>query len=552
MKYLKLFKNKLFSGFILILILISVFYFLNSADNHLKDIVTYTVKKVDLPITIHESGNLVALKSTKIINQVPGRRAILEVVEEGTEITEEDVKKGKVLVKLDSDDLETQRDQMLITVENSYASYLNAQENLEIVKKENDSMIKAAELKVTFAKMDLEKYLGDKLANEIIEKRNKGEEINYKEIINSEKLGGEALNKKRQLENNIDLAKEEVIRAQNELDWSKKLAEKGYITKNELEADQLSLKQKGVNLEQAQLSFQLFINYEFSKNVEQLLSDYTEAVAELERTKAKCKSRLIQAESDLKSKKASYRLNEKRLAELETDIENCTIRATAPGFVTYSTTAGGGFRALIQGVTIQPGATVWQSQELLVIPDFNSMGVDVKVHEASIQKISLGQIANVKVSSIPNKVFKGKVIQISNMPDQSLKMLNPDVNVYVVKIELMDKDKAMKPGMNADVEILIKELKNVIAVPIVSVNFEKGKAYCEVFERGKNIVKRYVELGESSETMVEIKEGLKEGDIVVLSYKGPTKGAVKKEEMVERGKIEPKPSEKETKNERPK
>ncbi|MGB9677506.1 MAG: efflux RND transporter periplasmic adaptor subunit, partial [Candidatus Ratteibacteria bacterium] len=259
---------------------------------------------------------------------------------------------------------------------------------------------------------------------------------------------------------------------------------------------------------------------------------------ELERTKAKAKSRLIQAESDLKSKKATYQLNVKRLDELEKNIANCTIVATAPGFVTYSTSASG-FRALIQGVQIQPGASVLQSQELLVLPDFNSMGVDVKVHEASIQKISIGQNANVKVSSIPNKVFKGKIVQISNMPDQSLKTLNPDINVYVVKVELIDKDKAMRPGMNADIEILIKELKNVIAVPIVAVNFEKGNPYCEVLQ-GRNIIRKNIKLGESSETMIEVKEGLKEGDVVVLSYKGPTKGTVKKEEMAERGKIETK------------
>lgn len=518
--------------------MIFVFSFINTESKKLKDVVTYTVKKMDLPITVHESGNLIALKTTKIINQVPGRRSILEVVDEGTEITEEDVKKKKVLMILDSQDLETERDQLLITVENSYASYLNAQENFEIVKKENDSMLKNAELKVKFAKMDLEKYLGAKLAEEAIEKRGKGENIDYKELINSEKLAGEALNKKRQLENNIDIAKEEVIRAQNQLDWSRKLAEKGYITKNELEADQLSLKQKEVNFEQAQLSFQLFLNYEFPKNVEELLSNYTEAVAELERTKAKCNSRLVQAESDLKSKKATYKLNEKKLEDIERDIANCTIVATTPGFVTYPTTTGG-FRALISGSQIQQGATVYQFQELLNLPDFNSMGVEVKVHEASIQKLSIGQIANVKVSSIPNKVFKGKIIQISNMPDQALKMLNPDVNVYSVKIELIDKDKAMRPGMSADVEILVKELKNVLCVPVVAINFEKGESYCEVIE-GKNIVRKKVKIGESSDTMVEIKDGLKEGDIVVLSYKGPTKGTVKKEEMGEKGKIETK------------
>ncbi|MFN4227805.1 MAG: hypothetical protein ACK4F0_06670, partial [Candidatus Ratteibacteria bacterium] len=81
MKYLKIFKNKIFLGFILILILFFSFSFFNSRSKEAKNIVSYIVKKIDLPITIHESGNLVALKTTKIINQVPGRRSILEVIE---------------------------------------------------------------------------------------------------------------------------------------------------------------------------------------------------------------------------------------------------------------------------------------------------------------------------------------------------------------------------------------------------------------------------------------------------------------------------------------
>lgn len=526
-KLILLLRNKYFRIGILLLIFLFILNRFVSGKRKTGELITYRVRRQDLVISVIEGGSLTPLRSQKIVNQVPGRRNILEVVEEGTRITEEDVKNRKVLIKLDSEDLEEKAKQLRISVENSWASYMEAQQNLEILKKQNESDIKKAELNVKFTKMDLEKYLGGKLADKVIKER----EIDYMELIKNPELGGEALKRKRELENKIALAKEEVERAKDRVEWSEKLAKRGYITNSELEADKLSLKQKEVDLEQAKLEYELFLNYDFPKKVEELLSEYTEALSELERVKARCKSKLIQAEANVKSKKATYLMNKNRLKEIEKQIKNCTIIATQPGFVIYATSS----RPWRVESPIQPGTTVRQFQELLVLPDLSSMGVEVKIHESSIEKVKPGQKAIIKVDAFPEKIFTGTVKKIALMPDPMLKWLNPDINVYVAQIAFDKSYEFLKPGMSAEVEIIIKKLKNVIAIPVTALIFKGKKIYCNLLQ-GRRLIMRELKLGESNDVMVEVKEGLKEGDIVVIGQ-GEIAPSMKEKEFQKKGKF---------------
>lgn len=523
----KLFRSKIFILAVIVVASLLVINSIQQEKKKLKQFVTTTVKRKDLVISVIEGGNLKALKSQKIINEVPGTRSILEVVPEGTQITEEDVKKGTVLIKLDSKDIENDLDQQKIQLETSYAAYKQAEENLEIQKKQNESDINQAQLKVKFARMDIEKYLGAEIAGKLLTEKTGN--INYGQLLKSPELGGDALNKKRQYENEIDLAKEELARAQDTVDWSSKLAEKGYVTKSELEADKLALQQKSVSLEQAKLDYQLFIDYDFPRQVEQLLSNYREAVAELDRTKSKCQSRIIQAEADVKSKKATYLLTKTRLDTTLANLEKCTIRATQPGFVVYATTG----RMFVESI-IQPGTSVRMYQELLNLPDFSTMGVEVKIHESSVEKVKEGLPAIIKVDAFPNQIFTGKVKSISLMPDPTLKWLNPDLNVYVAQISFDKSYDYLRPGMSAQVEIIVKTLKNVLTIPLVAVNFSEGKAYVNVLN-GKNIETRQIEIGESNEKEVEVKKGLKEGEVIVISAIAKTTEAKtqKKEEKIQ-------------------
>ncbi len=523
----KILKNKIFYLIFVLIAGIVILGKVNVQKRKNSSLVLYEVKKQNLIISVVEGGNLTALQSQKIINEVPGSRTILEVVDEGIQITEEDVKNGKILVKLDSKDLEDRKEQLKLTVENSLAALTDGEQRLEILKKQNVSDITQAELKVKFAEMDLKKYLGDALAESIVDR---SEEINFAVLIKSDNLGGEALNKKRALETKIDLAKEEVARAKDKVEWSQRLSEKGYVTKMELEADKLSLQQKDVSQEQAELEYQLFLKYDFTKQVEKLLSDYEEAGSELQRVKATAESKMIQEQANLRSKKSTHILNTNNLRDVEKNIEKCIIKATNQGFVTYATSS----RPWSSQSPIQPGTTVRQYQELFDLPDFESMGVTVKIHESSVKKITQGLSAKVRVDAFPDELLTGKVEKIALMPDPTLKFLNPDINVYVTEISLDRSIAFLKPGMTAQVEILVKELKDVITIPVNAVSFKAEQSYCSIL-KGRSITDRKIELGDSSDTMVEVKSGLAEREKVVIQPGISITSAIKKTELEERG-----------------
>ena len=577
----KIAKNKflwigvLFSLFLLIFLASAAF----RGKQRARGFITYQVERQDLVISVIEGGNLKALRSQNIINEVPGQRAILEIVDEGVRITDEDVKNGKVLIKLDSKDLKERSEQLGIDAESGWASFLEAQENLEIQKEENKSNIRQAELKVRFAGMDLEKYLGEKLGGEIVEKErlnysklkekddsekeegdpqegvgvaeeeaiqaeektgktdSAGEEggsFNYSELIEDSELGGEAVSKKTEIQSNIDLAKEEGARAEDKVEWSEKLAKEGYVTKSELSADMLSLKQKVISLERAQLARELFVKYDFPKRVEELISGYRESLSELGRTKAKAQSKIIQAEASVRSREVSYLQKKNSLGDTKEHLSKCIIKATQPGIVIYATSS----RPFRSQEPMQPGTVIRQRQEMLSLPDFSTMGVEVRIHESAVEKVIAGQKVVVKVDAFPEKVFSGVVNKIAQMPDPTMKWMNPDIQVYVAEIALDESHDSLKPGMSAQVEIVVEELEDVLAIPLLAVSFGEKGPTCNILKKGK-IITRDIELGASNEEMVETKKGLEKNEVVLFLPGGITY-EVKKKPRAEQGKFEQK------------
>jgi len=90
-------------------------------------------------------------------------------VDEGYQVTEEDVKNGKVLVELDSSDLQKQIVQQEVLYQQALANLTDSQQNYEIQLNQNASDIQAAEQKARFARMDFDKFLGDTVTAKIIE-----------------------------------------------------------------------------------------------------------------------------------------------------------------------------------------------------------------------------------------------------------------------------------------------------------------------------------------------------------------------------------------------
>ncbi len=129
---------------------------------------TYTVQRGDLPIVVNDSGSLEALHSEIVKSRVEGQATIISIIPEGTIITDEDVKNGKVLVELDSSEIREKLTQQEVTFATAEAAYKQAKELFDIEKSSADSKTMQGELNVRFGKMDLEAYVGLALAQDAL------------------------------------------------------------------------------------------------------------------------------------------------------------------------------------------------------------------------------------------------------------------------------------------------------------------------------------------------------------------------------------------------
>ena len=94
--------------------------------------------------------------------------------------------------------------------------------------------------------------------------------------------------------------------------------------------------------------------------------------------------------------------------------------------------------------------------------------------------------------------------------------MNPDLKVYSTDILIDGTHDFLKTGMSAKVEIIIKELKDVISVPIQAVINQEGKKICYV-AKGNRSQAREVATGDFNDNFVEITQGLSPGEKVLLN-----------------------------------
>ncbi len=276
------------------------------SSNPYSDIEQYTVKRGNLKVSVVENGSIKPVKSVTIktprLNDYYTN--IVSIVPEGTFISPEDVNK-MVLVELDSSKMVEQLPQIEIDVTSAESSFAEAKENYDIRVKQNESDITSAELKIKFAKMDIQKYLGHEASEEVLESvsldaNSPKLEMDslIQKIIDSNSLC-EASQKMLDLTSSIKLAEEDLEKAKFNFRGKQKLYDSNYASENELNESRLQVERQKINKEKVEISLALFKSFEFPKQVEQLISNYLEADMVLVRTQSSARSQLKQAEARL-------------------------------------------------------------------------------------------------------------------------------------------------------------------------------------------------------------------------------------------------------------
>ena len=212
-----------------------------------------------------------------------------------------------------------------------------------------------------------------------------------------------------------------------------------------------------------------------------------------------------------------YQINQAK-ASLESSLDNLnktTYNSPMDGIIT-SLRIEEGEIALI-GTMNNPGTV------LMTIADLSVMEIEVEVDETDVVGVELGQSAEVRVDALPEQTIEGKVTEIGSSAIQKLTS-SQESKDFKVTVTLENPPGELKPGLSASADIITDEKKDVLAVPISALVLrekdeegEKKKEEEGVYVVTENRVKfQPVKKGILGEMMIEITEGLKEGQQIVV------------------------------------
>lgn len=291
----------------------------------------------------------------------------------------------------------------------------------------------------------------------------------------------------------VTVANENLRSARNTLDFTERMYRKGYVTTLQKEAQEFSVKK-------AQLDVDL------AETAKKVLQEFT-----FEKMKNELETKVATAEAKAKSEEAAFQLEDSKLKRLENQKANCIIMAPQAGMVVYANESSSGrFGGSSDRPKIEEGAAVREGQVILRVPDLGQMQVKVTVHESKVESIRAGMPASIRIQ---NRRLTGYVTSVANQPESTM-MFSSGVKKYGAFVRIDGEQSDLKPGMTAEVKILIDERKNILTVPVQCVVELGGKFYVWKVS-GNDAVKTAVEIGAGDDQNVEVKEGLAEGDLVL-------------------------------------
>lgn len=173
-----------------------------------------------------------------------------------------------------------------------------------------------------------------------------------------------------------------------------------------------------------------------------------------------------------------------------------TFRSPVSGIVTE--------KKALQGMRFMPGEPLYQ------VADLSSVWVVADVFEQDIGLVQSGAKAKVRISAYPDKVFEGSVTYV-------YPTLKAETRTVPVRVELANPGMLLKPSMFAQVELPVSGKGQVVTVPVSAV-IDSGTRQIALVQQGEGRFEpREVKLGARSDNYVEVLEGVKDGEPVVVA-----------------------------------
>ncbi|MGB7329727.1 MAG: hypothetical protein WBD31_32935 [Rubripirellula sp.] len=290
------------------------------------------------------------------------------------------------------------------------------------------------------------------------------------------------------LEQQLAANKRNLRTARKMYDRSESLFRQGYVTQLQVEGDAFTVTQAELELKVKETEIKVLKEYTRKMQMETLGGNKTAN------------------ESKLAADQAGLAMEIKRRDRAAHELEDCVIRAEKSGLVIYPSAA-----SWKTTPDITEGANVRKDQVLLLMPDLTQMQVKLGIHESVIHRVRPGLKATV---TLPDRTLEAKVSEVATVT-RPAGWWTGNVVKYDTIIEL-PADEGLKPGMSAEVDIILAVHEDVLTIPVAAVVETEEGMFCWVqSELGPQ--KRVIELGDSNDVFIEVIAGLNEGEEVVLN-----------------------------------
>jgi HlyD family secretion protein len=191
----------------------------------------------------------------------------------------------------------------------------------------------------------------------------------------------------------------------------------------------------------------------------------------------------------------------------EEDLANATIRAPIHATVlTRDVEVGSPVSSILN---LGANATL-----VMTLGDIDQVFVRGKVDESDIGRVRLGQAARITTETFRDRVFQGRVTQIS-----PIGVDKDNVTTFEVKVSIDNPGKDLKANMTANAEIVLEELPNSILAPEAAIIYDaQRRAFIDVLDPGARNGRRRVsvKVGVGNGTKIQVLSGVNAGDKVVL------------------------------------
>lgn len=470
-------KKKIIIAIVLVCIAVILFFACKGSGSQTGQYTEVTAQLRDMSSYLEFSGNVEAVETANVYADATAKVEEL-AVEEGDE-----VKAGDVIAVLDSSDVEynirLKEASMRATDTSNYYSVKDSQTALEQYQETLDAGLNTSLVSAQKALITAQQNYQD-----AAETYNQAK-ADYENGSNS----------------SVVSANQQLKSAQASYDSAAKQHDDGLMSDEAFESSQVSLAnaQESLRLAKEQAETQIEDYLDAVTTAEQSLAnaerDYEASLLAVEQS-----GENYQNTAEKTQALTSTEVADMELAHLKESLDDYVIYAPIDGTITTLNLKEGNYTASGSAVVAE-------------IQDFSTMQIDVKIDEQNIGNVHAGDAVSVYINAL-DKNYDGTIAEISKTAVKS------NNAVYIEATVQFAADDEVRSGFSAEVKLVKASAENAVCIPLDAVNYDTDNtAYVNVKGADGEIEKRKVTLGLSDTSMVQVTEGLSEGETVLQEVK---------------------------------